>query len=485
MENEVELALVAQRTRRFLSFDDDRVGFLAQIVIGSERHFRVTRAGNESKLECVSPLVIAVRQPFGVGDDLGDAAAHRSTLPFAPPAGKQPVMVQTLTDAEAANRQGMNALRQGDFRAAARAFEQAVAADPHSGALLRNLASAHRGAGDDEAELAVLERALDIDRRDLVAWMRKAELHQRRGENGPAFEAWNATLQLAEPLRPWSGPMAEALERGTGFVAEGARAIRCAVDKALAPLAGKFDETELRRSRAFVDLALGQRRRFENECHGLCYPFLPADEFFDDRHFPWFAELAAAADAIRSEFNELLENPGEALRPYVRMESGIGEHKWSGLDNSLDWGAIFLWEYGQANPLVLERCPVTARILKALPGAKIPGRAPSAFFSILRPRTRIPPHTGVTNTRAIVHLPLIVPDGCGFRVGGETRSWIEGRPFAFDDTIEHEAWNNSDQLRTVLIFDVWNPHLSAREQQLIRDYYQAADSTGFSPLRSE
>ncbi|HKY81007.1 MAG TPA: aspartyl/asparaginyl beta-hydroxylase domain-containing protein [Sphingobium sp.] len=394
-------------------------------------------------------------------------------------------MSQTVQQAAAYNSQGMNALRQGDFKAAAQAFERAIAADPHSGALLRNLASAHRGAGSDEAELSALERALDIDRRDLVAWMRKAELHQRRNENGPAFEAWNAALALAEPLRPWSGPMAESLQRGAQFAAGAVTIIRGSVDTALAPLQTKLDETETRRAKAFVDAALGQRRVYVNECHGLCYPFLPADEFFDEKHFPWFAELSAATDAIRGELAELLKNPGEALRPYVRMESGIGETKWSDLDNSLDWGAIFLWEYGEPNRPVLDRCPITAKTLAALPQSHIPGRAPSAFFSMLKPHTRIPPHTGVTNTRAIIHLPLIVPDGCGFRVGGETRPWIEGKPFAFDDTIEHEAWNDSGELRSVLIFDVWNPHLTEREQQIIAQYYEASDGAGYSASKGE
>ena len=111
-----------------------------------------------------------------------------------------------------------------------------------------------------------------------------------------------------------------------------------------------------------------------------------------------------------------------------------------------------------------------------VPGAQIPGRAPSAFFSMLSPHTRIPPHTGVTNTRAIIHLPLIVPPNCGFRVGGETREWVEGSPFAFDDTIEHEAWNDSDEMRAVLIFDVWNPHLSEEERAVIADYCLAIDN---------
>lgn len=394
-------------------------------------------------------------------------------------------MQQTVQQAAAANSEGMNALRRGDFRAAAQAFERAVAADPHSGALLRNLASAHRGAGDDEAELAALERALDVDRRDLIAWMRKAELHQRRGENGEAFEAWNGAIALAQPLRPWSGPMAEALEQGARFSAEAVGKMRSVIDERLAPVAARLDELELRRSRAMVDAALGQRRIYTNECHGLCYPFLPADEFFDDSHFPWFAQLSAATDSIRAELVELIKDPGEALRPYVRMETGIGENKWSELDNSLDWGAIFLWEYGEPNKPVLERCPETARLLDSLPGAKIPGRAPSAFFSMLKPHTRIPPHTGVTNTRAIIHLPLIVPENCGFRVGGDVRPWIVGKPLAFDDTIEHEAWNDSDELRSVLIFDVWNPHLSEREREVIARYYEAADAAGYKPRRGE
>ncbi|MCL6699056.1 aspartyl/asparaginyl beta-hydroxylase domain-containing protein [Sphingomonas sp. NSE70-1] len=394
-------------------------------------------------------------------------------------------MSQTVQQAAAANSQGMNALRQGDFGAAAKYFEQAVAADPHSGALLRNLASAHRGAGNDEAELNALDQALDIDRRDLVAWMRKAELHQRREEKGEAFQAWNVALQLAEPLRPWSGPMAEALALGQAFAGNAGQVIRASVESAMAPMQDDLGETERRRVKAFVDIAVGQRRIFANECHGLCYPFLPADEFFDEGHFPWFGELAAKTEAIRDELIELMKDPGEALRPYVNMESGIGDNKWSGLDHSLDWGAIFLWEYGAPNKPVLERCPETAAILDSLPGAKIPGRAPSAFFSMLKPRTRIPPHTGVTNTRAIIHLPLIVPGGCGFRVGGDTRPWVVGKPFAFDDTIEHEAWNDSDELRAVLIFDVWNPHLSKQEQDAIARYYAAADSAGYNPQLSE
>jgi aspartyl/asparaginyl beta-hydroxylase (cupin superfamily) len=112
----------------------------------------------------------------------------------------------------------------------------------------------------------------------------------------------------------------------------------------------------------------------------------------------------------------------------------------------------------------------------------VPGHAPTAFFSILDAHTHIPPHTGVTNTRLTVHLPLIVPEDCSFRVGSERREWSAGRAWVFDDTIEHEAWNGSDAPRAILIFDIWNPYLSEAERAVVRaateavsDYYRADD----------
>nr|MBA3729730.1 hypothetical protein [Sphingomonas sp.] len=182
-------------------------------------------------------------------------------------------------NAAAANSRGMAALREGRFNDAATAFRAAIAADPSSGALLRNLASALRAQGSEDEELAALDGALALDRRDMVAWIRKAEIHQRGGDNGPAFEAWHAALALAEPLRPWSGPLAEALAQGEAFQAKAVSAITDAVASEVGPLTEDPGETERRRTTAFLDTALGRRRTYVNQCAGLYYPFLPADEF--------------------------------------------------------------------------------------------------------------------------------------------------------------------------------------------------------------
>ncbi len=387
------------------------------------------------------------------------------------------------TSAVDANRLGIAALQAGDPEAAGAHFAAAISADPQSGALQRNLASAWRAIGDDTRELAALDAALAIDRRDLIAWIRKAERYEARGENGAALAAWSAAIALGAQLHPVPPPMEPLLAHGQSFVLAATDTMFSAASEAFGSVRGDLSETETRRGEAFIAAAFGRRRLYQNECAGAHYPFLPADEFFDSGHFPWLAEIEGQTGAIRTELLTLLDDPGEALRPYVRMGEGMPDTIWSPLDNKLDWGACFLWEYGAPNQPVLDRCPVTAAAVAAIPGAHIPGRAPNVFFSLLRPHTRIPPHTGVTNTRAIVHLPLIVPPGCGFRVGGETRAWKEGQAFAFDDTIEHEAWNDSDALRAVLIFDVWNPHLTLGERDLLLRHFASADASGYAVPR--
>lgn len=388
-----------------------------------------------------------------------------------------------LAEAARLNSAGMQALRSQNLAVAEDLFRQAVEQDPGASELWRNVAAARRAQGNDAGELQALDAAIDLNRRDFMAWLRKAELHQRCGEDASALAAWSGVLQLAAQAADLPPDLLQTIEAGKQFVSRATARVSAEVESEIASLRECLNETEQRRSAAFIDIALGKRAIFTNQCDGLYYPFLPADEFFDRRHFGWMADLESAVDDIRGELKALLENPGEALRPYVQMDKGLPENKWSPLDQSADWSACFLWEYGAPNQPVLDRCPATAAALSAIPSARIPGRAPSAFFSILKPRTRIPPHTGVTNSRAIIHLPLIVPDGCGFRVGGETRQWVEGQAFAFDDTIEHEAWNDSDALRAVLIFDVWNPHLTEMEQDLIGRYFAAADRTGLNPVR--
>jgi ornithine lipid ester-linked acyl 2-hydroxylase len=119
-------------------------------------------------------------------------------------------------------------------------------------------------------------------------------------------------------------------------------------------------------------------------------------------------------------------------------------------------------------------CPGTMEVLATLPQPCVPGASPNAMFSLLAPRTRIPPHTGVANTRLVCHLPLVLPPDCRFRVGATTRAWELGKALVFDDTIEHEAWNDSDELRVVMIFDLWPPALGSAEREAVAAIIGAA-----------
>jgi aspartyl/asparaginyl beta-hydroxylase (cupin superfamily) len=158
----------------------------------------------------------------------------------------------------------------------------------------------------------------------------------------------------------------------------------------------------------------------------------------------------------------------QGFTPYLTYASDQPLNQWAELNNSPRWSAYHLIEAGRANAANAARCPRTMEALAHAPQPDQPGRTPSAMFSLLKPKTRIPPHCGVSNVRLVTHLPLIVPAGCGFRVGNDTREWVPGQAWVFDDTIEHEAWNDSDKLRVILMFDIWHPQLSGAERALIK-----------------
>ena len=406
------------------------------------------------KIEDVLAAVSQARQR-------GDAADERNILDKA--------LRNGVGDPRLHNARGMRALADQDFAKAQTSFAAASAADPTEGALLLNLATAYRATGDDQGERSALTSALALDQRNFIALLRLTELNQRQGRDVDAALGWSGIVQMASAMQQPPPLVADALQRGLAFLASHNAELAARVDENLgAMLAGMGPDA--RRITACLDHSLGRRRIYANQCEGMHFPFLPADEFFDRCHFPWLADLEKHTPAIRREAQALLAQGNAAIRPYVKLDPGTPQNKWSQLDQNDDWSACFLWEYGERNDQVCALCPETAAAIAAVPQNRIPGKSPSVFFSILKPKSHIPAHTGVTNTRAIIHLPLIVPDGCRFRVGGETRVWRAGEAFAFDDTIEHEAWNDSDEPRIVLIFDVWNPHMTAAECELLADF---------------
>ncbi|NUR44827.1 MAG: aspartyl/asparaginyl beta-hydroxylase domain-containing protein [Sphingomonas sp.] len=212
-----------------------------------------------------------------------------------------------------------------------------------------------------------------------------------------------------------------------------------------------------------LDIAAGRRRRFVQEPTAFTYPGLPAIQFFDPAQFDWVPTIEAAAPAIRAELDALLSAGTDDFRAYVQHQTVTPEAN-KALLGKKDWSILPLCENGWLMPTVIEKCPVTWETVLKLPLPRISGWGPTVVFSLLKAGAHIAPHSGMFNTRLICHLPLIVPDGCRFRVGNEVREWEEGKLMTFDDTIEHEAWNDSEEDRVVLIFDVWRPELSEQER---------------------
>jgi aspartyl/asparaginyl beta-hydroxylase (cupin superfamily) len=373
---------------------------------------------------------------------------------------------------------GLTVLGQGRHGESAALFRRAIAADPNSPDLWMNLARAFRDRGDDPGERQALEGALALDQRHFMALVRLAELFERIGDPGAAAERWSGVLAMGAMIEERAPALESMLEHAREFVAEQRSGFAAAVDAGLEEARREIGAAERRRFDACVDHALGRREIYANQPAGMHFPFLPADEFFERSHFPWLEQIEARTGEIRAELEALLAEDRSAIRPYVAMEPGTPANKWSALDHNLDWGALHLWKDGRRDEALCARVPRTAAAVEALPLSDLPGRTPTVFFSLLQPGTHLPAHTGVSNVRAIIHLPLIVPPGCAFRVGGETREWEVGRAWAFDDTIEHEAWNRSGQVRAILIFDVWNPYIREVERDLLRRFYAVAAATG-------
>lgn len=381
-------------------------------------------------------------------------------------------------DPSALNQQGMVAMRQGDAAGAIKAFTAAVAADPEEAILHYNLANAYALAGDSTAQLEALNAALDRDPYMPHALLSRGRLAETQGLPAAALADYKRLLAIVPEGETGGGPgFQTGLAHARTVVAADTAGLAKRLDALVAAADAIGSKAGVERFRHAVDVQLGRRRVFVHNPLVLNYPYLPAIQFFDRALFPWLAQLEAATPVIRDELQALLATGG-GFAPYVRYPRGAPVNQWNDLNHSDDWAAAFFLEHGVPNPVLRAHCPRTAAVLDDLPLLDLPGRGPVAFFSLLKPKTRIPPHTGATNIRSIIHLPLIVPPGCTFRVGNETRPWIEGEAFAFDDTIEHEAVNPTEHLRAVLIVDAWNPFIDTDERSLIREWVHELDAHG-------
>ncbi|HUO79452.1 MAG TPA: aspartyl/asparaginyl beta-hydroxylase domain-containing protein [Steroidobacteraceae bacterium] len=377
------------------------------------------------------------------------------------------------------------ALGAGDPAAARALLERVVAIAPRHPPFWLSLADVLRVLALADEELAALEQVLCIEPAHPLALLRKAALFDRTGKRRSAALTYGNALATINPQLKLPPAIEALVVEARRRVAEGAAELDGVIGARIGALRAGHDARERRRFERCLDRLLGRAQIHSPEPTFLLFPYLRNFEFYERSDFPWLEALEAATEAIRDECLGALGEDADGVRPYVAYRDGLPLRQWQELNNSRRWGAYFLWDQSERVEDHIARCPRTAAALGVAPRVDIPGRGPTAFFSILDARTRIPAHHGVTNTRLTVHLPLVIPPGCGFRVGSETREWRVGEAWVFDDTIEHEAWNDSDVPRAILIFDVWHPELTALERDLVREMMVAvADYYGVEGMPS-
>jgi aspartyl/asparaginyl beta-hydroxylase (cupin superfamily) len=358
----------------------------------------------------------------------------------------------------------------GDLKAAEQSLERAIDAGGSSLGLWTKLSAIRRALGDIDGAITAIERALALSPLDFSALLARAMLLERN-KSAMAGEAFSNAIAQLPPEREIPTSMAAAVAHARNRADEHRVAIERRLVKSVPDTLSKRQRQRLER---FASNTAHRSRHFHQEPTNFHFPELPEIEFHDPAQFAGIRELEAATDDIRSEYEALIRSELGELVPYTQYPDHVPLAQWKELNNNPDWTAIHLLQNGRRIEANAKHCPKTLDLLSRLPQPQIPGAAPNAMFSLLAPRTHIPPHTGVANVRLVAHLPLIVPPGCGFRVGGSTTEWTPGEAFVFDDTIEHEAWNDSDQLRVVLIFDLWAPAIEQAEREAVAKLIAAA-----------
>ena len=352
-------------------------------------------------------------------------------------------------DAQLAFRQGWACERAGRSKEAIEAYLRAFRLEPHDPRLALFAGAALEDAGRYEEAAIVFSFGDDAD-----SQMRKLHLNP------------DAPREIKERSKKADF---RVRERFTQLHAE-------AVDEVERRLSREARVPNLERVRRAVwpqTHASGFQYRTPLQAPDIFYMAdLPASPTLSRENLPWARAVEACVDVIRREYQSAIEH-GAPMAPYVHANTQAPT--WRELKGKMDWSSLHLYAHAEATPAV-QLFPETLRALEAADVVRVKGGTPiELFFSRLAPGAHIPPHCGAANNRLTVHLPLVVPADCGIRIGHETHSWRAGEILAFDDSFEHEAWNNSGSERVVLIFEAHHPDLSLEERRAIEFVFEARD----------
>jgi aspartyl/asparaginyl beta-hydroxylase (cupin superfamily) len=375
-------------------------------------------------------------------------------------------------DLHAEAQRGIAALQRSDFVTACEALGQVTQADDASAQAWLLYAQACAGCGDGKNTLRALDKVLAADSDNPFALLMKGDHFSERRDDRAAVSFYRRAIRRCAQLQQLPGDLPQRVERAQAAVAAAEQRFE---EKLRVHLAEEGIQSIPPRCSEALAIASGKQPVFLQEPTSFYFPGLPQQAWYSPAQFPWAAEFEAAVPQMRREIEQVLADE-QGLEPYVQEQSERASRGHSLLDDAR-WSAFHLWKEGKRVEEHASRCPLIMRLLELPPIPRIKSRSPMALVSILKPGTHIPPHTGMLNTRLICHIPLLVPKGCRLRVGWETRDVLEGQAMIFDDSIEHEAWNDGNAVRAVLLFEIWRPEISEEEKVALTAMFEAV--TGY------
>jgi aspartate beta-hydroxylase len=381
-------------------------------------------------------------------------------------------------DVTALNLAGLGALRRKDTLRACALLEHAARLAPQDADAHHHLGRAREALEDLGGALAADEVAAHLAPENPLFRLHLALVLERLGERQRALlhfaraikdaqlqGLWNDAASTPPALRP-------DVEQAVSTVRRGQRML---FDQLLEPLVKRYGRSPLERVINATRIYIGEQQPVYADSRQrptfFYIPGLPPSAYFDRRLFPWIPHYEEQYQEIRRELQALL--PFHRGKERVFDDDALESENLRGHGSNPSWTGYYFFRHGERRHDNCSACPITAAALDGVELIRIRAHGPEVLHSVFTTGTHLLPHRGVTNARAVSHLPMMIPRDCALRVGGEERAWREGHALVFDDTYEHEAWNRSAELRVVLIADVWNPYLSDVERAAVTDVIAA------------
>jgi aspartate beta-hydroxylase len=364
------------------------------------------------------------------------------------------VLERLPDDVEALSIVALAAVRDGKPVRAVAMLERATSLDPANAVSFHHLGRAQETAGNLSAAQKSIAEAVRLKPDFYLSRLHYAMLLEQNGKTEASVMQFARALHDAQTRGKWLNAattpvgLQRLVEHAVLIVRTRRRTLLSAV---AALLAGRHGRASMLRAEKCLRIYLGEEAAeildARQQPSFLYFPDLPASAYLDRALFSWIASLEAQAGVSRDELLRLF--PSAEGRERVFTSEDLERQNLRGSGAAPGWSGYYFYRHGVRRDDNCSSCPATSAAIDQLPLSRVQEHGPEALFSVFTPGTHLLPHRGLTNTRVVVHLPLIVPENCAPNVGGEVHAWQEGKVVVFDDTYEHEAWNRSNEPRVV------------------------------------